>query len=81
MRSVVRQFREVAQPLLGYAIVTRMLMVVAVMPLFGLLSELLRSSRGQAVLTNANLGSFLLSWQGACLIILGFGAGHLDDRR
>lgn len=64
-------FTEVFPRAVKYQIITKTLMVVLILPLYGVATRLLAADQG--AITNATLAGFLLSWRGllAFLITLG----------
>lgn len=63
--------------MIKYQIITKILMTILLMPLFKWISTLLMRSRGYEYLTNGLIQKFLLSPQGALLVILGFLTGAI----
>lgn len=68
--SAFGQLRQAAPSLIKYQIVTKAVQSLILFPLFWFITQQLLNWRGLPSLTNANIGTFLLSIQGALFILL-----------
>lgn len=70
VRTVVGEFVGALPQFLSYEVVTRLIMGVVILPVFGVVTLLLLGSRSEPVVTNATLVPFLASWQGVVFMLL-----------